>query len=104
MNAPVATNRWNLALATKNTNSGPSSVASLNSGCGWALSIIRPSNYGAAILRDGACRLLWDEDITYGFYLNPSSAHVTRVSKDGGYSIPAIACAKSFAVNGARSS
>jgi hypothetical protein len=26
-------------LATKNTSSGPSSVASLNSGCGWVLSI-----------------------------------------------------------------
>src|ERR1700722_8322616 len=39
MNAPVATNRWNLALAIKNTTSGPSSVASLNSGCGVALSI-----------------------------------------------------------------
>src|ERR1700732_542520 len=37
MNAPVATNRWNLALAIKNTTSGPSSVASLNSGCGTAL-------------------------------------------------------------------
>src|ERR1700753_3434689 len=43
MKAPVATNRLNLALATKNTNSGPSSVASLNSGCGWVLSIMRPS-------------------------------------------------------------
>src|SRR6476659_6302690 len=40
MNAPVATNRWNLALATKNTSSGPSSVASLNSGCGVVLSIV----------------------------------------------------------------
>src|ERR1700722_2112185 len=40
MNAPVATNRWNLALATKKTTSGPSSVASLNSGCGVALSIV----------------------------------------------------------------
>src|SRR5882724_2295506 len=39
MKAPVATNRWNLALATKNTSSGPSSVTSLNSGCGWVLSI-----------------------------------------------------------------
>src|ERR1700754_1350471 len=40
MKAPVATNRLNLALATKNTSSGPSSVASLNSGCGWVLSIL----------------------------------------------------------------
>src|SRR3954452_11785491 len=39
MNAPVSTNRWYLALATKNTISGPSSVASLNSGCGLVLSI-----------------------------------------------------------------
>src|SRR4051812_11501592 len=37
MKAPVATNRLNLALATKNTISGPSSVASLNSGCGCFL-------------------------------------------------------------------
>jgi hypothetical protein len=29
----------NFALTTKNTTSGPSSVASLNSGCGWVLSI-----------------------------------------------------------------
>src|SRR3954447_1269809 len=40
MKAPVATNRLALALATKNTSSGPSSVASLNSGCGWVLSIV----------------------------------------------------------------
>src|SRR6185295_884248 len=40
MKAPVATNRLNLAFATKNTSSGPSSVASLNSGCGWVLSIL----------------------------------------------------------------
>src|SRR5882762_6769511 len=40
MKAPVATNRLPLALATKNTSSGPSSVASLNSGCGWVLSIL----------------------------------------------------------------
>src|SRR5579859_4585616 len=39
MKAPVATNRWNFALAIKNTSSGPSSVASLNSGCGWVLSM-----------------------------------------------------------------
>src|ERR1700694_3168086 len=39
MKAPVATNRWNLALVTKNTTSGPSSVASLNNGCGVVLSI-----------------------------------------------------------------
>src|ERR1700726_3401837 len=39
MKAPVATNRWNLALATKKTTSGPSSVASLNSGCGAVLSM-----------------------------------------------------------------
>src|SRR5258707_11226589 len=42
MKAPVATNRWNLALATKNTSSGPSSVTSLNIGCGWVLSISFP--------------------------------------------------------------
>src|SRR5439155_5433292 len=40
MKAPVATNRLNFALATKNTMSGPSSVASLNTGCGWFLSIL----------------------------------------------------------------
>src|SRR3977135_2801082 len=39
MNAPVATNRLNLAFATKKITSGPSSVASLNSGCGVVLSI-----------------------------------------------------------------
>jgi len=39
MNAAVATNRWNLALKIKNTINGPSSVASLNRGCGWVLSI-----------------------------------------------------------------
>src|SRR3954449_9119776 len=39
MKAPVAANRLNLALTTKNTINGPSSVASLNSGCGWVLSI-----------------------------------------------------------------
>src|ERR1700753_900463 len=37
MNAPVATNSWNLALATKKTTSGTSWGASLNSGCGWGL-------------------------------------------------------------------
>jgi hypothetical protein len=42
----------------KNTTSGPSSVASLNSGWGWALSIIGPSYADVAILRDGASRLL----------------------------------------------
>src|SRR5271155_3699376 len=41
MNAPVATNKWNLALTRKKTTSGPSSVASLNSGCGVVLSIVR---------------------------------------------------------------
>src|SRR5712672_3730329 len=50
MNAPVATNRLNLALATKNTISGPSSVASLNSGCGVVLSITLP--VAAAIIRE----------------------------------------------------
>src|SRR5690349_11650269 len=40
MKAPVATNRLNFALATKNTSSGPSSVASLNIGCGWFLSML----------------------------------------------------------------
>src|SRR3954469_24972939 len=46
MNAPVATNSWNFALATKKTSSGPSSVASLNSGCGTALfmSAFNPCN------------------------------------------------------------
>src|SRR3954447_22776544 len=39
MKAAVATNRWNFALAMKNTSSGPSSVASLNIGCGRFLSI-----------------------------------------------------------------
>src|ERR1700733_10590947 len=39
MNAPVATNRWNFALAMKKIISGPSSVASLNSGCGCFLSM-----------------------------------------------------------------
>src|SRR5688500_6747320 len=39
MNAPVAMNRLYLPLAKKNTNSGPSSVASLNSGCGAVLSM-----------------------------------------------------------------
>src|ERR1700682_5016860 len=39
MNAPVATNSWNLALAMKKIISGPSSVASLNNGCGAALFI-----------------------------------------------------------------
>ena len=35
----VAMNRLPLALATMNTSSGPSSVASLNNGCGCVLSI-----------------------------------------------------------------
>ncbi len=39
MKAPVAANRLNFAFTKKNTSSGPSSVASLNSGCGWVLSI-----------------------------------------------------------------
>src|ERR1700722_12921777 len=39
MKAPVATNRLNLALAMKKIISGPSSVASLNRGCGVVLSI-----------------------------------------------------------------
>jgi len=39
MKAPVATNRLNLALAAKKIISGPSSVASLNKGCGVVLSI-----------------------------------------------------------------
>src|SRR6478735_7940325 len=42
MKAPVAANRLNFELAIKNTSSGPSSVASLNSGCGWVLSISCP--------------------------------------------------------------
>src|SRR3954447_2186686 len=54
MKAPVATNRLNLALATKNTNSGPSSVASLNSGCGVFLFI--RSLYSCDRLRKVACR------------------------------------------------
>src|ERR1700710_2878138 len=46
MKAPVATNRLNLALATKKIISGPSSVASLNSGCGMVLfmSAFNPCN------------------------------------------------------------
>src|SRR3954453_22676923 len=40
MKAPVATNKLNFALAMKNTSNGPSSVASLNKGCGWVLSIL----------------------------------------------------------------
>src|SRR5882757_8251293 len=46
MKAPVATNRLNLALATKKIISGPSSVASLNSGCGVVLfmSAFNPCN------------------------------------------------------------
>src|SRR3954468_15297658 len=46
MKAPVATNRLNFALATKKTISGPSSVASLNSGCGVVLfmSAFNPCN------------------------------------------------------------
>src|SRR3984885_3199798 len=39
MNAPVATNKLALALAKKKISSGPSSVASLNSGCGCFLSM-----------------------------------------------------------------
>ncbi|MGY4366540.1 hypothetical protein ACVW1A_002605 [Bradyrhizobium sp. LB1.3] len=39
MKAPVAANRLNFAFMKKNTSSGPSSVASLNNGCGWDLSI-----------------------------------------------------------------
>src|SRR5260370_38077224 len=60
MNAPVATNRWNLALAMKKITSGPSSVASLNIGWGAVLSIIRsitlvashPSRRGYATPQD----------------------------------------------------
>src|SRR5947209_2791269 len=37
MKAPVATNKLALALAKKKISSGPSSVASLNSGCGCFL-------------------------------------------------------------------
>src|SRR5580698_1893386 len=40
MNAPVATNRWNLRLTPKKTTNGPSSVKSLNSGCGVVLSML----------------------------------------------------------------
>src|SRR5690242_16023074 len=74
MKAPVATNRWNLALAAKNTNSGPSSVASLNTGCGWALSIVCPSNPDVTILRDGAFAPPQDEDILCCFCLILRSA------------------------------
>src|SRR4051794_29084632 len=42
MNAPVATNRLAFALAKKKISSGPSSVASLNSGCGCFLSMMVP--------------------------------------------------------------
>src|SRR5580704_12879869 len=40
MNAPVATNKWNFRLTTKKTTNGPSSVVSLNSGCGVVLSML----------------------------------------------------------------
>src|SRR6478752_8879836 len=53
MKAPVATNRWYLALAAKNTSSGPSSVASLNSGCGCVLSIL--TLYSSNSLGEIAC-------------------------------------------------
>src|SRR5260370_1340517 len=48
MNAPVATNRLDLALATKKTISGPSSVASLNKGCGVVLSITQSIEFIAS--------------------------------------------------------
>src|SRR5260370_9861114 len=51
MNAPVATNRLNLALATKKITSGPSSFASWNKGCGVVLSIVSP--VFAFIIREG---------------------------------------------------
>src|SRR3954469_3097324 len=51
MKAPVATNKLNFALATKNTSSGPSSVASLNIGCGWALSIVSLCLLGYDLIR-----------------------------------------------------
>src|ERR1700738_4914299 len=51
MKAPVATNKWNLAFAIKNTSSGPSSVASLNSGCGWVLSIFSLYLFGHDLIR-----------------------------------------------------
>src|ERR1700688_1251182 len=51
MNAPVATNRWNFALATKNTMSGPSSVAILNRGCGVVLSIFSLRFFGHDLIR-----------------------------------------------------
>src|SRR6202030_1458148 len=55
----VATNRWNLRLAMKKITSGPSSVASLNSGCGVVLSIIPFRRIRRiVILRDGASHLL----------------------------------------------
>src|SRR6476646_1871546 len=81
MKAPVATNRLNLAFATKNTSSGPSSVASLNIGCGWVLSIglsIKP--VFAAILRDGASRLLRMR--TSRMSPHPEERAPARVSKD----------------------
>src|SRR3984957_20407741 len=54
MNAPVATNRWNFALATKNTISGPSSVAILNKGCGVVLSIFSLRFPGHDLIRKPA--------------------------------------------------
>src|SRR5258707_9600021 len=70
MNAPVATNRLNLALATKKTINGPSSVASLNSGCGVVLSIsaFNPRNRLGKIPRGEGCEIvdaLADADEVY---------------------------------------
>src|ERR1700675_265295 len=101
MNAPVATNRLNLALATKKTISGPSSVASLNRGCGVVLSIIYSIHQTCivAILRDASRRdAPQDEDLSY-VSPHPEERALARVSKDETYSIPAIAWAKSRAVN-----
>src|SRR6201999_3462120 len=60
MNAPVATNRLALALAKKKISSGPSSVASLNSGCGCFLSMsaFNPCNRLCEIPRGEGCEIL----------------------------------------------
>src|SRR6516162_7703599 len=60
MKAAVATNKWYFALTTKNTSSGPSSVASLNSGCGWVLSILvlNPRDRFRKIARRERCEIL----------------------------------------------
>src|SRR5579863_4543221 len=59
--------------------SGPSSVSSLNSGCGWVLSIIGPLAFVVLILRDGASRLLWMR----ASCLSPSSRGAAKPRLDG---------------------